>query len=97
MDTTQKARVLAALTGFGDFAIRMRREGDWYCSLPRVEIKRGGLLESPTQSAPTPEGAIDAAFAQYANPSERVIVDAYGPKRREVQWNGYMWEDRNDR
>ena len=42
---------------------------------------------------PTPLDAVAALFAIYAAPGTRVVLNAMRSNRREVRWNGFMWED----
>lgn len=89
MNTTQKALALNAL---GGFSIKIRSSGDWYASVS-AEIKRGVFLESPAVSEATPNKAVDSLFKIYTDLGVHVVLNAYGKDRREVRWNGFMWED----
>lgn len=94
MTFDMKALALRALTN--EFSLNLRQDGSWYVRLPGVEVievGRLGMLLSPNQSERSPEAAINAAWEDYAVKPYRVVINAYSPSRREVKWNGYMWED----
>jgi hypothetical protein len=95
MTLEQKMIALKALVGGAGFDLKMRSPGNWYCHLPGVEIKDGSMLTSPTDSSGTPELAIARAWVQHTclSPSQYLVLNAYGPNRRAVRWNGFMWED----
>lgn len=96
MTWEQKAQALKAIAGDYGFALHMRGPGDWYVSLTRVEVSDGPdsvCVSSPTQSAATPQAAIEQAWEQHTTKAYCVIVNALNERRREVKWNGFMWED----
>ena len=86
---------LQALMSLGEFKLNMRRPGDWYVYVPAVEIKDGHILKSGAGNGRTPEEAVDAYWSEVTELSrgERLVVGAYSENRREVLWNGFMWED----
>ena len=85
---------LAALKGLGGQCyLVMRAPGDWFISQIGAEILRGhAMLVSETGSGQTPEAAVENAWEVFSS-SNRVVINATGHNRREVRWNGYMWED----
>ncbi len=93
MTWQQKFMALRAIAGL-DTAIHARSETDWYVRMPYVEIGGNGFLSSPSSSGKTPELAVEQAWKDYAEvqPPLRCVIDAMGAKRREVRWNGFMWE-----
>lgn len=103
-DFQQKA---AALRALGDMAIRLRQPqncigGDgspsWYCSISGVEVSNGRAgLVSEYGNGSTPEAAVlDCwrALVEDVKPPRYVVLNAMGPNRRAVIWNGFMWEER---
>ena len=86
--TLTHQQMALALRALGDFSVMIRQEGDWYASV-RAEIKEGAFLTEPTVSEETPFDAVAALFAIYTAPGALVVR----PDRREVRWNGFMWED----
>jgi len=65
----------------------------WFISQIGAEILRGhAMLVSETGSGQTPEAAVENAWEVFSS-SNRVVINATGHNRREVRWNGYMWED----
>jgi hypothetical protein len=93
----QKFLALQSLLGFpGDASLHMRGMGNWYVSLPRVDIKDGGCLSSVGSTGKTPAEAIEKtwlALTENLPKDQYIVLDASDPKkRRAVRWNGFMWE-----
>lgn len=86
---------LAALQALGEFKLCMREPGNWYVYVPKAEIKDGSMLKSGAGNGRTPEEAVENYWREMTelNPGERVVIGAYSDARREVRWNGYMWQD----
>jgi hypothetical protein len=96
MNYEQKFQAMVSLIPFsGSAAIHMRKPGDWYFSLPGVEIKQGGCLLSAHGNGTTPEAAVNDLWQQYTTiPKEQyLVINSYGENRRAIKWNGFMWED----
>lgn len=87
---------LAALNAISECRLLMRKPGDWYVS-QSVERKEGHMLASAYGNGATPQEAVEnhwtevAEASSYTNP---IVLSAYGPDRREVFWNGFMWADK---
>lgn len=86
---------LAAIQALGDTSLRMRKPGDWYVSSTRMEIGGDGMLSGEYGNGRTPEEAVEEHWRIYTNlpPGKFIVIGAYTDKRRQVRWNGYMWED----
>ena len=88
MTPEQKMLALKALSS--DVALRIRSEGDWYISVPGVEIKRACTLQSLSGNGTSPFAAIEDCWNELAG--KTLVVKAFGPERAEHRWNGFMWE-----
>lgn len=89
-------QMLAAMKGLGVYpTLQMRAPGDWYVTLPSVEIGGDGLLCSAGESGTSPANAVAKTWLQIATlePPRRLVIRAMQNSRREVRWNGFMWED----
>ena len=96
MNYEQKIQAMASLLVFsGSAALRMRKQGDWYFSLPGVDIKQGGCLLSECGNGTTPEEAVNSLWNRYTTlpQDEYLVLDSHSGSRRAVKWNGFMWED----
>ena len=96
MNWEQMFQAMQALLVFkGDAALHMREPGNWYMSLPSVEIKHKSTLEGVGHSGPTPEAAVRNTWTAVTNlePDTYLVINAYRVNRRAVKWNGFMWED----
>ncbi len=89
MDWQQKFIALKAIDP--DIALLCRSYGSWYLHFS-PEIGKPSVLESPTQSGKDPSAAVEEAWDQYSR-ADRVVLNSYKENRREVRWNGFMWED----
>lgn len=76
-------------------SVMMRRPGDWYVYLPGVEIGGNGMLTRVKGDGNSPATAITCAWQTIENLKAplRIIINAMRNNRREVRWNGFMWED----
>ena len=96
MNWEQKLAALMALKFFS-FECRMRKPGDWYCASGGVEcVERGreGSLIGRYGNGKTPQEAVLDCWEQLTSDDVKcLVIDAMSDKRREVKWNGYMWED----
>ena len=72
--------------------VKMRQDRTWYVSVSAEISHDGRFLESPTQAATNPEAAIREAWASYST-AKRVVYRSVNGIRRDVRWNGFMWED----
>ncbi len=77
-----------------DICIMMRKPGDWYCLMKYIEIKEGSMLRSCGGNGETPAAAINDSWLQCSKPGTIIVLKAFQEDRREVTWNGFMWEDR---
>jgi hypothetical protein len=96
LTTQQKALALDALCG-KELSICLDCKGQWFVSMPHVEVKCGSTLHSSTgEHCTTPEAAIEASFDFLTTlPDDKYIVfKAYGKEaRRAYKWNGFMWNE----
>lgn len=87
----------AAINALGEASLMMRKPGDWYVNQPRVETKDEGssVIGCDYGNGATPEDAVVDHWERIAALPPRwfVVVDSFGPSRRHVRWNGYMWVD----
>jgi len=92
MDWEQK---FAAINALSRCTLSMRKPGDWYVSSGRLEIAGDGCLTSPTQSATTPDGAVEEYWRQIVSelPANHYLMGGDPGHTKCVRWNGYMWED----
>ncbi len=86
---------LAALKALTSTHLEMRSPGDWYVAAYSREVSVGCMLKGRYGNGETPEAAVDDDWRQIAeNPEGKIVINAMSPeKRREVRWNGFMWED----
>ena len=92
----EKAAALQALVGWYNFGLKMRCPGNWYVQHSGLERKEGGCLSGGLQNGKTPQEAVVQCCdwaTDDSHPEYYLVVDAMGPKRRAVRWNGFMWED----
>ena len=86
-----------ALKALGDIGLRMRKPGDWYVDhrgVDCIEVGRNGMLVGRFGNGPTPQAALENHWDRLNDESvARIVINAYGKLRREVRWNGYMWDD----
>lgn len=87
---------LEALNVLGECALFMRKPGDWYVNQP-LEIKRrgSGVLTSAYGNGVSPEKAVDDHWRLLVTdlPPDWFIVSYTDGTRRQVRWNGFMWEE----
>lgn len=84
---------LAALKALTPTHLEMREPGNWYVSAYARECRLNthGLI-GHYGNGKTPEDAINDDWEQIST-NPRVIINAMSPdNRREVRWNGFMWE-----
>ena len=95
MTFEEKFAAMKALAGF-DTALHMRSMGEWYCLLPGVEIGGDGILQSVGADGPSPEQAIRNTWEQITTllpVTQYLVIRVYQTDRRQLRWNGFMWED----
>ena len=96
MNWEQKLAACKALRPYGT-GLRMRSPGDWYVEqigLEVIEEGHRGMLVGRYGNGATPEAAVEDHWAKLtASDVAAVVLNAMGPDRREVRWNGFMWED----
>lgn len=96
MNTMTWEQKLAALQVLCDTSLRMRKPGDWYVSARGRNVGGDGLLRGAYGNGPTPEAAVTDDWRQLAEmlPSDRfIVVDGLTSGRRQVRWNGFMWDE----
>lgn len=102
MDFDQKS---AALRALAEFTINLRdpyynvgrNDGrpSWYI-LQAIEIKDGSILRGEYGNGHSPEEAILDHWRVIVEelPAGRyIVINAAGPNRRAVRWNGFMWAE----
>lgn len=87
------AQAMALRSLAGSLALCVREDGTWYVNLPNVELRKGGLLVTPTQKGADPHEAIVAAWNDYGASDAVVVVSRPGYPRRVLRWNTFMWVD----
>ncbi len=86
----------AALCSIADTSLKMRKPGDWYVSANgrEISINNGYFLSGEYGEGKSPQEAIENDFKKLAENQPRVVLHAFsGTNRREVFWNGFMWQD----
>lgn len=85
---------LMACQALAECHLRMRSPGDWYVS-HRVDIVNGPMLEGRYGNGRDPREAVENHWRELTElaPHERVVANALTDQRREVRWNGFMWQD----
>jgi hypothetical protein len=86
---------LAALQVLCETSLKMRKPGDWYVSASGREIGGDGMLIGEYGNGKTPEEAVEDDWRKIAEflPSDRyVVTGAMRGSRKQVRWNGFMWE-----
>jgi hypothetical protein len=91
----EKLAALQALAPW-ETSLRMRKPGDWYVDqhdVECIEVGHRGMLALRYGNGPTPEAAVEDHWQQLtSNDVEAIVLHATdAEKRREVQWNGFMW------
>lgn len=94
MNYEQMFAAMGALRLLGT-ALHMRKPGDWYVSFTGVEIKDRSTLQGAGKSGSSPEDAITKTWIALTtlDGDKRIVINALADNRREVRWNGFMWED----
>lgn len=84
---------LAACQALAECHLRMRKPGDWYVS-HRADVATGCMLEGRFGNGNDPREAVENHWCELTmlKGDERVVVGAMD-QRREVRWNGFMWQD----
>jgi hypothetical protein len=75
--------------------LRMRKPGDWYVS-SRIEVGGDGILSGAYGDGTNPEEAVLETWNKFVTELKSgyfLVLHAYTPKRKEVRWSGFMWED----
>lgn len=92
MDFDQKISALCALSAVH---VGVDINNKIYVALKNVEIKKGGVLESPVGRGQYLNGAIENLWGLLTTrlgPSEYLVKSAMQDKDRiAVRWNGFMW------
>jgi hypothetical protein len=72
--------------------------GGWYCYADDIEVSDGVILSGTLGHGATPEAALNDLWNQLTNlkADARVVIDAFHA-RRAVTWNGFMWEQFEER
>ncbi len=78
-----------------EVCLKMWLPGEWgaYTS---IEIGGDGLLHGAFGNGTSPEGAVLGLWNRIVTDlksGEVLVLYAHSSKRREVRWNGFMWED----
>jgi hypothetical protein len=87
---------LQALQALGETRLAMRRPGNWYVDQRGVEVGGDGMLAGLYGEGEMPINAVDDHWKKYVTnlPADKyIVIGAYTDKRRQVRWNGFMWED----
>ena len=76
----QKLQALQALAEYPEnTAVRMRKPGDWYCSVSGIEVKNGHSLTGKYGNGDTPEEAVSNCFLVLTTLAENeVLVRSFG-------------------
>jgi hypothetical protein len=87
---------LQAIQSFdSEVQLRMRKPGDWYVS-SRIEIGGDGTLQGAYGNGTSPEEAVLETWDKFVTNLESgyfLVLGAHTDRRREVRWNGFMWEE----
>ncbi len=90
MTSDQKMLAMCALDR--DTCVRLSTyTKKWYVTC-RAEISEGCVLSSPLYHRLTVEETIHDTWTEYSQ-ALCVVIDAMKRSRREVRWNGFMWDD----
>ena len=96
----QKFEAIQALHPLGctEVTLHMRKPGDWYMSIPRVEIKKGPILASAGESGNGVVECVRNTWNTITNlpANEYLVINSFGDKRKAVKWNGFMWKEINE-
>ena len=95
MDWQQKLQAMTSLVGTFNICLKMRKPGDWYVSVQGREILEGSILAGSYGNGSTPQEAVEDDWRKCTEdlkPHQCIVTNAYGPERRQVRWNGFMWE-----
>lgn len=86
---------LDALNSLSDCELKMRKPGDWHVLQVSTDIKKGGLLHGSCGNGATPQEAVENHWEIMTNlkPSEYLVLDAMGDRRKAVEWSGFMWKE----
>lgn len=78
-----------------DVTLNMRKPRDWWVHLSGVEIGGDGMLRTSSADGATPQEAVRNAWQRITRlePGQYLVLNAAGPNRRQVRWNGFMWAD----
>jgi hypothetical protein len=93
MDWEEKLKALRELT---DTQLVMRDNGNWYVSAYARETGGDGLLHGSYGEGRSPEEAVNDDWRRLVDQlpiNLYIVINAYGKNRRQVRWNGHMWED----
>jgi hypothetical protein len=92
----QKLQALQFLAEYPDNAnVRMRKPGDWYCSVSGVEVKQKHCLVGQYGNGTTPQEAVENCFLVLTSiTNDEVLVRnaMNAEKRTYFRWIGFMWK-----
>lgn len=91
----QKAEAMDALAPF-TFKIVPRHGGGGWCASVSAEVKSGPILSSGNGHGKSVETAVLALWQGLVTDlkaEDYLVINAMGPNRRAVRWNGFMWAD----
>lgn len=86
---------LEACKAIGDVSLRMRKPGNWYVEHRGVNVKTGPVLEGRYGNGVGPMEAVLDHWSKLTAllTTEYIVLSPVGPNRRAVIWNGFMWQD----
>lgn len=86
-----------ALSALSRVEVKMLQPNDYRATVPGVEIGGDGFLLSTFGTGKTAEDSVNALWDKFVDGltcDRCLVIHAYSDDRREVAWNGFMWEDR---
>lgn len=84
---------LQALSALSECSLHMRKPGNWYVQ-QATAVDDGKFLRGAYGNGMSPRGAVEDHWRQLTKKGAHVVVHAMSDKlRRDVTWNGFMWED----
>lgn len=90
MTWEQKLQALSALT---ECTLHMRKPGNWYVQ-QSADVSDGKFLRGSYGNGRSPQEAVEDHWRQLTKKGACVVIHFMSDdRRREVTWNGFMWED----